>query len=65
MVLVFVWSSSIVESVSILTVIIPALIILISLFVVLLVSSVSAVVSVEALSIAGIITAGVAITSVI
>ena len=52
-VLVFVWSSSIVEPVSILVVIIPVLVILISLFIsqLLLVPSVSAVVSVVTLSV--------------
>ena len=56
-VLVFVWSSSVVEPVSILVIVIPVWVVLISLFIpqLLLVTSVSAVVSVVVLSVVPVI----------
>ena len=67
MVLVFVWSSSVIKPVSVLVIVISVLVVLVSLIVSqrLLVSLTPSVVSVEALSILVFLATGVAVISVI
>ena len=67
MVLVFVWSPSVVKPVPVLDIVVPVLVMLVSLIVsqCLLVSLTSTVVSVESLSILGVLAAGVTVIPVI